>query len=473
MIEKLIHEECGIFGIYGAKKAADLTYLGLYALQHRGQEGSGIVCSDGTNIYERRGQGMVNEVFASKEILSELKGFLAIGHNRYSTTGSSSLVNVQPLLITYKGKRLAIAHNGNITNCASLKYRLEREGSIFQTTNDSEIILHLIAKSGKKKIEEEIVEALSQVRGAYSLIFMTKDALIAARDPYGFRPLALGKINKCWVVASESCAFDIIGAKYERDISPGEILLINEDGLKSFSPFKKVKHAFCIFEFIYFSRPDSIIYGENVDKIRRRLGHQLAKEQPMEADIVIAVPDSSNTATLGYSEESKIKFEVGLIRNHYIGRTFIHPEQEIRDLDARIKYNPVKGVLKDRKVIIVDDSIVRGTTSRKLVQMLKFAGAKKVHFRVSSPPIKSPCFYGIDMPTKEELIASSKSVEEIKDYLDADSLGYLSIEGMLSMHSLPKDNFCVACFSGRYPTSVEKNRGKFVLEKMEETGKCQ
>lgn len=473
MIEKLIHEECGIFGIYGEKKAADLTYLGLYALQHRGQEGSGIVCSDGTNIYERRGQGMVNEVFASKEILSELKGFLAIGHNRYSTTGSSSLVNVQPLLITYKGKKLAIAHNGNITNCYSLRHKLEREGSIFQTTNDSEIILHLIAKSGKKKIEEEIAEALSQLQGAFSLVFMTKDALIAARDPYGFRPLALGRVNKSWVVASESCAFDIIGAKYERDISPGEILLINEDGLKSFSPFKKMKHAFCIFEFIYFSRPDSIIYGENVDKIRRRLGRQLALEQPVEADIVIAVPDSSNTATLGYSEESKIKFEVGLIRNHYIGRTFIHPEQEIRDLDARIKYNPVKGVLKDKKVIIVDDSIVRGTTSRKLVQMLKSAGAKEVHFRVSSPPIKSPCFYGIDMPTKEELIASSKSVEEIRDYLDVDSLGYLSIEGMLSMHSLLKDNFCVACFSGEYPTKVEKNSGKFVLEKIEETGKCE
>jgi len=468
MIEKLIHEECGIFGIYGAKKSAELTYLGLYALQHRGQEGTGIVSSDGSNIYERRGEGMVNEVFANKETLSELKGSIAIGHNRYSTTGSSSLVNVQPLLITYKGKKLAIAHNGNITNCVSLRYKLEREGSIFQTTNDSEIILHLIAKSSKKKIEEEIAEALSCVQGAYSLVFMTKDDLIAARDPYGFRPLALGKINKSWVVASETCAFDIIGAKYERDIMPGEILLINENGLKSFSPFKKVKHAFCIFEFIYFSRPDSIIYGENVDKIRRGLGRQLAKEKPAEADMVIAVPDSSNTATLGYSEESKIKFEVGLIRNHYIGRTFIHPDQEIRDLDARIKYNPVKGVLKDKRVIIVDDSIVRGTTSRKLVQMLKSAGAKEVHFRVSSPPITRPCFYGIDMPTKQELIASCKSVEEIKDYLDVDSLGYLSIEGMLSMHSLPKEDFCVACFSGKYPTKIEKNTGKFVLEKIGE-----
>jgi amidophosphoribosyltransferase len=465
MIENLLHENCGIFAIFGAKKASELTYLGLYALQHRGQEASGIVSSDGSRLYQRKGMGQVNEVFASKEVLSSLRGEMAIGHNRYSTTGSSTVANIQPLQITYKGdKLLAVGHNGNLTNSTSLRKKLEKEGSIFQTTTDSEIILHLIARSRKEKIEESLANALSQVRGAYSLVFITADSILAARDPYGWRPLALGKLKDSWVVASETCAFDMIGAKYLRDVQPGEILLINEKGLKSLTPFKKVKRAFCIFEFIYFARPDSMIFGENVDKVRRRLGHQLAKEQPADADIVIAVPDSSNTHTLGYSEQSGIKFEVGLIRNHYIGRTFIQPEQKIRDLDARIKYNPVKGVLKDKRIVIVDDSIVRGTTSRKLVWMLRNAGAKEVHFRVSSPPITSPCFYGIDMPTKKELIASTKSVEQIRRYLGVDSLGYLSIEGMLSMPALPKESFCVACFSGRYPTKIENNIGKFALE---------
>jgi amidophosphoribosyltransferase len=465
MIENLLHENCGIFAIYGARKAAELTYLGLYALQHRGQEASGIVSSDGSKLFQLKGMGQVNEVFASKEVLGDLKGEIAIGHNRYSTTGSSTVANIQPLQITYKGdKLLAVGHNGNLTNSTGLRIKLEKEGSIFQTTTDSEIILHLIARSKKEKIEDSLADALSQVSGAYSLVFITSDSILAARDPYGWRPLALGRLRDAWVVASETCAFDIIGAKYVRDLKPGEIILINNKGLKSFLPFKKVKHAFCIFEFIYFARPDSMIFGENVDKVRRRLGHQLAKERPADADIVIAVPDSSNTHTLGYSEQSGIKFEVGLIRNHYIGRTFIHPEQKIRDLDARIKYNPVKGVLKDKKIIIVDDSIVRGTTSRKLVGMLRNAGAKEVHFRVSSPPIISPCFYGIDMPTKKELIASSKSVEEIRRYLGVDSLGYLSIEGMLSMPSLPREDFCVACFSGKYPSKIENNIGKFALE---------
>jgi len=464
MFEKSIHDECGVFGIYGARRAAELTYLGLYALQHRGQDGAGIVSSNGEKVYHRKGLGLVNDVFASNEILSKLKGKMAIGHNRYSTTGSSYLANVQPILITYKGRQLAIAHNGNLTNSYALRKKLEKEGSIFQTTSDSEIILHLIARSGKKKIKDEIAEALSYVRGAYSLVFLTRDSLVAARDPYGFRPLALGRVNNSWVVASETCAFDMIGARYLRDVEPGEIVVINERGINSFTPFKKVKHAFCIFEFIYFARPDSIIYQENTDKIRRRLGRQLAKENPVDADLVISVPDSSNTATLGYSEESGIKYDMGLIRNHYIGRTFIHPDQEIRDLDAKIKYNPVRGVLKGKRVVIVDDSIVRGTTSRKLIKMIRQAGASEVHFRVSSPPITSPCFYGVDMPTKEELIASSKSVEEIRRYLNVDTLKYLSLEGLLSMHSLPKTDFCVACFSGKYPTKVDRHRGKFVLE---------
>lgn len=464
MIENAIHEECGVFGIYGARRAAELTYLGLYALQHRGQEGAGIVSSDGEKLYEHKGPDLVNDVFASKDVLGRLKGRIAIGHNRYSTTGSSALVNIQPILIKYKGKQLAIGHNGNLTNSYTLRNRLGKKGSIFQTTSDSEIILHLIARSKKESVADEITEALSYVKGAYSLVFLTKDALIAARDPFGFRPLALGKVNNAWVVASETCAFDMMGAKYVRDIQPGEIVVINHEGLSSSYPFKKVKHAFCIFEFIYFARPDSIIFEENVDKIRRRLGWQLAKEKPVEADLVISVPDSSNTATLGYSEESGIKYDMGLIRNHYIGRTFIHPDQEIRDLDARIKYNPVRGVLKGKRVVIVDDSIVRGTTSKKLIKMIRQAGAREVHFRVSCPPIISPCFYGVDMPTKEELIASSKSVEEIRKFLDVDTLEYVSLEGMLSMDSLNREDFCVACFSGKYPTKVEHNSGKYVLE---------
>lgn len=465
MLENLLHEECGVFGIFGAKEAAELTYLGLYALQHRGQEGAGIVSSDGQSIYEHRGSGEVNEVFASEETLSKLKGHIAIGHNRYSTTGASSSLNVQPLLITYKKGNLALAHNGNLTNSYSLRTWMEKSGSIFQTSSDSEIILHLVARSRKTTVIQMIQDALSKVKGAYSVIFNSGDSLIAARDPRGFRPLALGRLNKAWVVASETCAFDIIGAKYERDIKPGELVVINKNGIKSYFPFKPVEHAFCIFEFIYFARPDSVIFNENVDKIRRRLGMQLAKEKPAAADIVISVPDSSNTATLGYCEQSGIKYEVGLIRNHYIGRTFIEPEQTIRDLDARIKFNPVRGVLKGQRVVVVDDSIVRGTTSKKLIHMLRKAGAKEVHFRVSSPPIIAPCFYGIDMPTKEELIASSKSVEEIRTFLDVDTLGYLSLPGMLSMHSLNGRGFCAACFSGKYPTNIENNSGKFVLEK--------
>jgi amidophosphoribosyltransferase len=465
MLETLLHEECGVFGVFGAKEAAQLAYLGLYALQHRGQEGAGIVSSDGRNIYEHRGSGEVNEVFSHPQVLSRLKGHIAIGHNRYSTTGASSPLNVQPLLITYKKGKLALGHNGNLTNSYSLRTWMEKSGSIFQTSSDSEIILHLVARSQKPTVVEMIQDALSKVKGAYSVIFNTGDSLIAARDPRGFRPLALGRLRKAWVVASETCAFDIIGAKYERDIQPGEIAVINEKGIKSHFPFKPVRHAFCIFEFIYFARPDSKIFNENVDKIRRRLGRQLALEKPVQADIVISVPDSSNTATLGYCEESGLRYEVGLIRNHYIGRTFIEPEQTIRDLDARIKFNPVSGVLKGQRVAVVDDSIVRGTTSKKLIHMLRHAGAKEVHFRVSSPPIISPCFYGIDMPTKEELIASSQSVEQIRKYLNVDTLGYLSLPGMLSLHSLNGRNFCAACFSGKYPTKVENNSGKFVLEK--------
>jgi len=459
-----LQHNCGVFAIYGNRKAAELTYFGLYALQHRGQESAGIASSNGGDIHVYKNMGLINEVFAKRETLISLRGKSAIGHNRYSTTGSSQIRNAQPLFSRFKGRQVSVAHNGNITNSFTLRKKLDSWGAIFQTTSDSEIFLHLIAKARKNRMIDKIIYALRQIQGAYSVVFLTDKAVYAARDPRGFRPLALGKVRNAYVVASETCAFDLIGAKYVRDILPGEIVRIDENGLKSYHPFHQVKKAFCIFEFIYFSRPDSKIFCENVDKIRRRLGRQLAREHPVDADIVISVPDSSNTAALGFSEASGIRMEIGFIRNHYVGRTFIDPEQRIRDLDAKIKFNTVKGVIEGRKVVVVDDSIVRGTTSKKLVKMLKASGAKEVHFRISAPPIISPCFYGIDMPTKKELIASSKTVEQIRRYLGATSLGYLSIEGMLSMNSLPDEDFCVACFSGRYPTRIEKANGKLKLE---------
>lgn len=459
MLEPAIHDNCGVFGIYGNSKAARLAYLGLYSLQHRGQESAGIVSSDKGIIHLHKGMGQVSDVFAEEESLAKLTGKLAIGHNRYSTTGASSLINIQPFIITNRSRNLAIAHNGNLTNSFELRQKLDLRGSIFQTTSDTEIILHLAALSKKKTRVERICDALRKVRGAFSLLFLTEDSIIAARDPHGFRPLALGKMGRAWVVASETCAFDIIGARYVRDIEPGEVLEINGNGLNSMHPITPTRHAFCIFEYIYFSRPDSKVFGENVDKIRRRLGRLLAREHPVEADIVIGIPDSANTATLGYAEESGLRFEIGLIRNHYVGRTFIDPEQNIRDLDVKLKFNPVKGVLNGRRVVVVDDSIVRGTTSKKLVQLIRDAGAKEVHFRVSAPPIVSPCFFGIDMPTHRELIANRMSIKEIEEYIGADSLRYLSIDGMLSMPSLPRTTFCSSCFSGKYVMKVPQVNG--------------
>ena len=460
MLDAMVHDNCGVFGIFGNSRAAKLTYFGLYALQHRGQESAGIVTSNRGTIHMHKGMGEVSDVFSDEKILSRLSGNMAIGHTRYSTTGASSLINIQPFLITNRSRHLAIAHNGNLTNALELRKKLDSQGSIFQTTSDTEVIVHLAARSRKRRRIDRICEALTTVKGAFSLTFLTEDSIVAARDSYGFHPLALGKLRKSWVVASETCAFDLIGAKYVRDIEPGEVLEISASGLRSYYPMKKTKHAYCIFEYIYFSRPDSIVFGENVDKIRRRLGRQLAIEHPVDADIVIGIPDSANTATLGFAEESGIRFEIGLIRNHYVGRTFIDPHQSIRDLDVKVKFNPVKGVLKGRKVVVVDDSIVRGTTSRKLVKLIREAGAKEVHVRISSPPIVSPCFYGIDMPTRRELIASRRSIAEIEKYLGADSLRYLSLEGMLSMASLPKTDFCASCFSGRYPIKPPAIDGK-------------
>ncbi|MEW5923949.1 MAG: amidophosphoribosyltransferase [Candidatus Zixiibacteriota bacterium] len=468
MIEDhIINDNCGVFGVIGTPRAAEMAFFGLYSLQHRGQESAGIVTAGngGVNIY--KGMGEVNDVFSEKKYLVRLKGKIAVGHTRYSTTGASSLTNIQPLLITNRSQKLAVAHNGNLTNSFILRQRLEKAGSIFQTTSDTELFLHLAALSKKRTWFARICEGLTKVEGAYSLLFLTEDSLIAARDPHGFRPLALGRYNGSYIIASETCAFDIIGATYIRDIDPGEVLEIKLNGeMHSRHPFKKRNHAFCIFEYIYFSRPDSIVFGENVDKIRRRLGRQLAREHPADADIVIAVPDSATTATIGYSEQSGIKYEIGLIRNHYVGRTFIDPEQKIRDLDVKVKFNPVRGVLDGKRVVVVDDSIVRGTTSKKLVKLIRSAGAREIHLRISSPPIVSPCFFGIDMPTREELIASSKSIKEIEKFLEVDSLGYLSIPGMLGMPSLPDNSFCVSCFSGKYPLKIERNQDKLRLEKV-------
>lgn len=449
------HEECGVFGIFDVPDASQLTYLGLYALQHRGQESSGIVSSDGQLLKRYVGMGWVSQVFRHTDILDTLGGRHAIGHNRYSTTGSSSLTNAQPILIDFKAGQLASAHNGNLVNASILREEMEQDGSIFMSTTDTEVIMHLIARSRRDTIDEMILEALSHVKGAYSILFLTNDGLYGARDPRGVRPLLLGKYNGSYVLSSETCAFDLIGAETIREIEPGEMVRINKDGVTSYRipVYESVKRpAHCVFEFIYFSRPDSFVFGANVDKIRRKLGRQLAREHPVaNADIIMGVPDSATTAALGFSEESGVKFDIGLIRNHYIGRTFILPAQQKRDFGVRIKFNPVKGVLKDKVVVIVDDSIVRGTTMKKIVKLLRSAQPKEIHLRISSPPIISPCYYGIDMPTRQELVASAQDVETIAKYLEVDSLGYLSSEGMLSVMPKPQENFCAACFTGDYP----------------------
>jgi amidophosphoribosyltransferase len=454
------NDYCGIVGIYGSPEAAVWTYLGMYSLQHRGQESAGIASSDGERIYKQLGMGLVSDVFNEKK-LNKLPGHIAIGHNRYSTTGASVTQNIGPIVVNHKLGTIGVAHNGNLVNSHTLREKLEDRGSIFQTTTDSEVILHLVAKSKKTSIEDKIIDAASQISGAFSLVFITKHKLIALRDPQGFRPLALGRKGDSIIFASETCAFDLIGAIYERDVKCGEMLVVDEAGMRSRPLKQPSKPHHCVFEFIYFSRPDSQIFGEYVDKTRRKLGKNLAEENPCDADIVISVPDSSNTAALGYAARSDAKFEIGLIRNHYVGRTFIHPRQKLRDMNVRIKFNTVGGVIKDRSLVIVDDSIVRGTTLKGLVKRLRDAGAKQVHVRVSSPPIRYPCFYGMDFPTREELIASKKDIEEIRNYLGVDSLAYLSLEKMLS--AMPKDNgqnYCTACFSGEYPLAIEEEQIK-------------
>jgi amidophosphoribosyltransferase len=457
-----LHEECGLFGIYGHEHAAHLTYLGLYALQHRGQESAGIVAYDGKKTFEHKGMGLVSQVFKEEE-LEGLSGHIAIGHNRYSTTGQSRTANIQPLVVDCRAGKIALAHNGNLVNALEKRRKMERDGSIFGTTLDSEVILHLMARSQEDDPEEMIVGALEQVQGAFSLLLLVSGKLIGVRDPYGFRPLCLGMLDGSYILSSESCALDIIGAEYVRDVEPGELVIIDEGGIRSKTLGKAPKQAKCIFEFIYFSRPDSVVFGENVDKIRRKLGVVLAKHHPADADMVISVPDSSNTSSLGFAQESRIPFELGLIRNHYIGRTFIQPKQTLRDGNVRIKFNPVRGVLKNKRVVVVDDSIVRGSTMRKLVKMLKRAGAREVHLRICSPPIMFPCFYGIDTPEREELIASTHTIEQIRIYLGADSLEYLTVEELMCTVDDP-EHFCYACFNGEYAIPLAHGHSKSVFE---------
>jgi len=448
MFDKM-HEECGIFGIYGHPDAANLTYLGLYALQHRGQESAGIVSSDGKKLYGQKAMGLVADIF-SEDRIKKLLGHMAIGHNRYSTTGESSSVNIQPVLVNFALGGLAVAHNGNIVNAGLLKDELEAYGSIFVMTTDTEVIVHLIAQSRAATLHERIVDALRQVQGSYSLLIITEEELIAIRDPHGFRPLSLGELDGASVVASETCAFDLIEATHIRDIAPGEMVVINSSGIHSSFPFEKADPSHCIFEFIYFARPDSMVFGQNVYTIRKSLGKQLARETGIEADVVIPVPDSGVPAALGYAEEAGIPFDTGLIRNHYIGRTFIEPRQSIRHFGVKIKLNPVRDALKGKRVVVVDDSIVRGTTSKKIIKMIRNAGAAEVHLRISSPPTSFPCFYGIDMPTRQELIASTHSIDEIRKYITADTLGYISMEGIQNVVPQPM-NYCAACFDGEYP----------------------
>ncbi|OGQ96589.1 MAG: amidophosphoribosyltransferase [Deltaproteobacteria bacterium RIFOXYD12_FULL_57_12] len=456
-------EECGVCGIYGHPDAAKLTYFGLYALQHRGQESAGIVVSDGTLVSQHKAMGLVAEVFSEK-ILQGLQGHLAVGHVRYSTTGASNIVNAQPFTVTHRGGTLAVAHNGNLVNTRALRDELEDRGSIFQTTMDSEVVVHLLARSAAKGLEKAIEETFAKIKGAYSILLMTQDQLVAVRDPGGFRPLCLGKLtNGSYIVASETCALDLVEAQYVRDVEPGEVLIIDKHGVKSLFPWPRQPKSFCIFEQVYFSRPDSDIFGINVYQSRKRMGEILAQECSVDADFVMPFPDSGNYAALGYSQASGIPLEMGVIRNHYVGRTFIQPTQSMRDFSVRVKLNPVRSLLKGKRVIIIEDSIIRGTTGRSRIRSLKAAGVKEVHMLISCPPTRHPCYYGIDFASRGELIAAVKSVEEIRKFLDLDTLYYLSLEGLVRAVGGAPESFCKACFDGNYPIAPDTTFQKLSL----------
>lgn len=455
---------CGIIGVSNHEDAAKVVFLGLYALQHRGEEAAGIASYDG-EIHIVKNPGLVADALDEK-LISGLKGKVAIGHCRYSTTGSSNFKNIQPFLVTHKNRPIAVAHNGNLTNTETLYERLEEEGSIFQTSMDTEVIVHLLVKTKNGDFKQWFSNVLSQLEGAYSLIFLVGDTIVGARDPHGFRPLCLGKLGDSYILASESCALDLIKAKFIREIEPGEIIIIRGNKIESCHlPRRTQEHSsYCIFENIYFARPDSNIFGDNVYEVRKRLGMQLAKEHPVkDADLVMAIPDSGNYAAIGYAQQLDLPLEVGMIRNHYIGRTFIQPSQFMRDFRVRVKLNPIKDVIKGKKIVVVEDSIVRGTTSRNRIEALREVGPKEIHMRISCPPIKSPCFYGIDFPSKGELIAANKSVKKIGEFINVDSLEYLSLEGMLSVMKDSKE-FCHACFTGEYPVPIPKNASKYLLE---------
>jgi amidophosphoribosyltransferase len=454
-------EECGIFGIYGHTEAANLTYLGLYALQHRGQESVGIASSDGNRLQIHKAMGYVADNF-SEETFERLAGTSAVGHVRYSTAGESGLKNAQPILIDCAHGEIAICHNGNLVNAQELRDRLVQSGSIFQTTSDTEVLLHLYARSRAATIEEALVESVSQAQGAFSLVILTKDRLIAVRDPHGFRPLTLGRLGDAYIATSETCALDLIDATWVRDIEPGEMLIVSPDGERSLRPFAPARPAHCIFEHVYFARPDSYVFGRSVNEVRTEFGRRLAREQPTVADVVVPIPDSGVCAATGYAEVSGIPLQMGLIRNHYVGRTFIEPHQSIRHFGVRVKLNPVKSILEGRRVVLVDDSIVRGTTSRKIVKMVRAAGASEVHMRISCPPTISPCFYGVDTPRRSELIAATHSIEEIRRYIGADSLGYISLDGLLSGVGEQRGSYCTSCYTGQYPVAFPRDEAAYL-----------
>jgi amidophosphoribosyltransferase len=458
-------DECGVCGIFGHPDAARLTYFGLYALQHRGQESTGIVTSDGSRISQHKAMGLVPEVF-TEDILKGLKGHLSVGHVRYSTTGASHLLNAQPFTVSHKGGTLAVAHNGNLVNTKALRDELEEQGSIFQTTMDTEVVIHLLVRNSPKGLEAAITDTFAKVKGAYSMILMTLDQLVAIRDPAGFRPLCLGQLNNgAYIVASETCALDLVEAQYVRDIEPGEVLIIDKNGLKSLFPWPKQKHSFCIFEHVYFARPDSNIFGVNVYQSRKEMGKILAGECRVDADLVMPFPDSGNYAAIGYSQASGIPLEMGVIRNHYVGRTFIQPTQSMRDFGVRVKLNPVRSFLEGKRVVVIEDSIIRGTTGRSRIKSLRAVGVKEVHMLISCPPTRNPCYYGIDFPSNTELIAAHKTVDEIRAYLDLDSLYYLSLEGMIKATGVNSDSFCKACFDGKYPVPPDTTFNKLSLDK--------
>ncbi|WP_160724243.1 amidophosphoribosyltransferase [Bacillus sp. USDA818B3_A] len=462
---KGLNEECGIFGVFGHQDAAQLTYYGLHSLQHRGQEGTGIVVSDGQKLTGVKGEGLVSEIFTA-DAMKELEGSAAIGHVRYATAGGGGYENVQPLLFHSQTGSLALAHNGNLVNANSLKYQLESQGSIFQTSSDTEVLAHLVRRSGYPQLKDRVKNALSMLKGAYAYLIMTETELMVALDPHGLRPLSLGCLGDAYVVASETCAFDVIGAEYIRDIMPGELLIINENGLTSERFSISTTKAICTMEYIYFSRPDSNIQGINVHTARKNMGKQLAVEAPFEADVVTGVPDSSISAAIGYAEATGIPYEMGLIKNRYVGRTFIQPSQSLREQGVKMKLSAVRGVVEGKRVVMVDDSIVRGTTSRRIVNLLKEAGATEVHVVISSPPIKNPCFYGIDTSTKEELIASDKSVEQIRELIGADSLTFISVEGMMKALGQEGTNgYCLGCFTGNYPTEIYPDTLQYYYQK--------